>query len=49
MIIGHEMTHGFDDQGCQYDEKGNMKNWWSSEDSAKFKSKTGGVVNQYNN
>jgi putative endopeptidase len=48
MVIGHEMTHGFDDQGCQYDEKGNMKNWWTSEDSTKFKSKTGGVVNQYN-
>ena len=47
MVIGHEMTHGFDDQGCQYDEKGNMKNWWSSEDSSKFKAKTGGVVKQY--
>lgn len=49
MVIGHEMTHGFDDQGCQYDEKGNMKNWWSSEDSTKFKAKTGAVINQYNN
>lgn len=48
MVIGHEMTHGFDDQGCQYDEKGNMKNWWTSEDSAKFRAKTGSVVNQYN-
>jgi putative endopeptidase len=48
MVIGHEMTHGFDDQGCQYDELGNMKNWWTSEDSLKFKSKTAGVVNQYN-
>lgn len=49
MVIGHEMTHGFDDQGCQYDEKGNMKNWWSSADSIKFKAKTGAVINQYNN
>ena len=48
MVIGHEMTHGFDDQGCQYDEKGNMKNWWTSEDGEKFKAKTGGVVKQYN-
>lgn len=48
MVIGHEMTHGFDDQGCQYDEKGNMKNWWTREDGEKFKSKTGGVVKQYN-
>ncbi|WP_317898437.1 M13 family metallopeptidase [Aurantibacillus circumpalustris] len=49
MVIGHEMTHGFDDQGSQYDDLGNMKNWWTSEDSVKFKSKTSGVVNQYNN
>ncbi|MBL7933750.1 MAG: M13 family metallopeptidase [Bacteroidia bacterium] len=48
MVIGHEMTHGFDDQGSQYDEKGNMKNWWTKEDGEKFKSKTGGVVAQYN-
>jgi putative endopeptidase len=47
MVIGHEMTHGFDDQGSQYDEKGNMKNWWSKQDGEKFKSKTGGVVKQY--
>lgn len=48
MVIGHEMTHGFDDQGSQYDEKGNMKNWWGAEDAAKFKVKTSGVVQQYN-
>ena len=47
-VIGHEIGHGFDDQGCQYDEKGNMKNWWTKEDNEKFKSKTGGVVSQYN-
>lgn len=48
MVIGHEMTHGFDDQGSQYDEKGNMNNWWTLIDSEKFKAKTGAVVKQYN-
>ncbi len=48
MAIGHEMTHGFDDQGSQYDDKGNMQNWWTKDDAAKFKSKTGMVVKQYN-
>ncbi len=48
MVIGHEMTHGFDDQGSQYDDKGNMNNWWSTDDKAKFKVKTNGVVKQYN-
>jgi len=47
MVIGHEMTHGFDDQGSQYDEKGNMRNWWTAIDNEKFKAKTGGVVKQY--
>lgn len=36
MVIGHEMTHGFDDQGAQYDKDGNLKLWWSKEDYAKF-------------
>lgn len=48
MAIGHEMTHGFDDQGSQYDDKGNMQNWWTKDDAAKFKAKTGMVVKQYN-
>ena len=48
MVIGHEMTHGFDDQGSQYDEKGNMQNWWTASDNTKFKAKTSSVVNQYN-
>jgi putative endopeptidase len=34
--IGHEITHGFDDQGRQYDEKGNLKAWWTPQDSVKF-------------
>jgi putative endopeptidase len=48
MVIGHEMTHGFDDQGAQYDKDGNLKNWWSKEDFAKFKAKGQQVINLYN-
>ncbi len=48
MVIGHEMTHGFDDQGSQYDEVGNLKNWWGKSDAVKFKEKTGAAVQQYN-
>jgi putative endopeptidase len=48
MVIGHEMTHGFDDQGSQYDAEGNMKNWWNKVDDEKFKAKTNAVVQQYN-
>lgn len=47
-VIGHELTHGFDDQGSQYDEKGNLKNWWTEEDKAKFNAKTKLLVEQYN-
>jgi putative endopeptidase len=39
MVIGHEMTHGFDDQGAQYDKDGNLKNWWGKSDSARFVAK----------
>ena len=46
--FGHEITHGFDDQGSQYDEKGNLNNWWTSEDSTKFFAKTKMVVDQFN-
>jgi putative endopeptidase len=42
------MTHGFDDQGSQYDEKGNMRNWWETADSIKFTAKKNGVIKQYN-
>jgi len=48
MVIGHEITHGFDDQGAQYDKDGNLKNWWSKDDSVKFAAKTKLVVDQYN-
>lgn len=46
--IGHEITHGFDDQGSQYDEKGNLNDWWTAEDKTKFKAKTQGIVDQFN-
>ncbi|MBS1597269.1 MAG: M13 family metallopeptidase [Bacteroidetes bacterium] len=48
LVIGHEMTHGFDDQGAQYDKDGNLKNWWGKDDSVKFAAKTKLVVDQYN-
>ena len=40
VVIGHEMTHGFDDQGCKYDENGNLNNWWTEEDVVKFNERT---------
>ncbi|MES2811215.1 MAG: M13 family metallopeptidase [Bacteroidota bacterium] len=46
--FGHEITHGFDDQGSQYDEKGNLNNWWTAEDLKKFKEKTKAIVAQFN-
>src|SRR5947207_13350374 len=46
-VIGHEMTHGFDDQGRQFDEVGNLRDWWTPESAAKFKERSGAVVKQY--
>lgn len=46
-VIGHEMTHGFDDQGCQYAADGNLKNWWSADDKTRFDAKTKAVQEQY--
>ena len=40
VVIGHEMTHGFDDQGSKYDAHGNVKSWWTAEDRAKFEERT---------
>jgi putative endopeptidase len=48
IVIGHEMTHGFDDQGRLYDAQGNLKNWWLPADSANFRKKASLVVKQYN-
>ena len=39
-VIGHEMSHGFDDEGCQFDKDGNLKNWWAAEDKAKYDERT---------
>jgi putative endopeptidase len=46
--FGHEMTHGFDDQGSKYDENGNLNNWWTTSDSTQFYTKTKMVVKQFN-
>ena len=46
--FGHEMTHGFDDQGSKFDADGNLKNWWTAEDSTRFYSKTKMIVEQFN-
>ncbi|PYJ19415.1 MAG: peptidase M13, partial [Verrucomicrobia bacterium] len=46
-IIGHEMTHGFDDQGRQFDAAGNLRDWWSPESAAKFEERSKAVVQQY--
>ncbi|WP_158823887.1 M13 family metallopeptidase [Granulicella sp. S156] len=46
-VIGHELTHGFDDQGRKFDAKGNMTDWWTADDTKKFESRTGCLVNEY--
>ena len=47
VVIGHEMGHGFDDQGSKYDAEGNLKNWWTDQDRAKFEVRAGCVTNQF--
>lgn len=47
MVIGHEFTHAFDDQGAQYDKNGNVTNWWTEDDYTKFKEKTQQIIEQY--
>ena len=49
VVIGHEMTHGFDDQGRLYDKDGNLNDWWNEEDAKNFKEKTQILVEQYSN
>jgi len=46
--IGHEITHGFDDQGRQFDAKGNLKSWWQADDSTKFTGRTEKIIRQFN-
>lgn len=48
VVIGHEMIHGFDDQGCNFDADGNMVNWWTEEDAIEFKKLTQILVDQFN-
>ncbi len=47
-VIGHEITHGFDDQGRRYDADGNLKDWWTQEDAAAFEERALKIVDQYN-
>ncbi len=47
MVIGHELTHAFDDQGAQFDKEGNLKNWWTKADYEKFKTKTQLLIDRY--
>ena len=48
VVIGHEMTHGFDDQGRQYGKNGNLQDWWTKDDSERFDSRTQLLVKQFN-
>jgi len=47
-VIGHEIGHGFDDQGSRYDGDGNLKNWWTEEDRKEFEKRTSNLISQYN-
>jgi putative endopeptidase len=47
-VVGHELTHGFDDQGAEYDAQGNLKNWWTPQDKKAFEERTGCEVDEYN-
>ncbi len=47
VVIGHEVSHGFDDEGAQFDAQGKLNNWWTAEDLKKFQSKTACVVQQF--
>ncbi len=49
VVIGHEISHGFDDQGAQYDAEGKLNDWWTPEDLKKFQAKNSCVVNQFDN
>jgi putative endopeptidase len=48
VVIGHEMTHGFDDKGRNYDKNGNLTDWWTSQDAENFKSRANILVEQFN-
>jgi putative endopeptidase len=46
-VIGHEMTHGFDDQGAKFDAQGNLKNWWTAEDLKNFQARSQCIIDQF--
>lgn len=48
FLIGHEITHGFDERGKQFDENGNLNNWWDEETDEKFRNKIQCMISQYN-
>src|SRR5258706_5009956 len=48
-VIGHELTHGFDDQGSQFDADGNLRNWWTANDKKQFEERTSCIKDQYAN
>ena len=47
-VIGHEIGHGFDDQGSRFDERGNLENWWTDQDRERFEERTRALIDQYN-
>ena len=49
VVIGHEMTHGFDDQGRQFDKEGNLKDWWTADDATRFNERAKVLVDFFNN
>merc|ERR1719348_1780986 len=49
VVIGHEITHGFDDKGKQFDEQGNINQWWDEDSSTSFRDKAQCIINQYSN
>jgi len=49
VVIGHEISHGFDDQGSQFDADGRLANWWTAEDRKRFDERTACVADQFNN
>ncbi len=49
IVIGHELTHGFDDQGRQFDPQGNLRDWWTAEDAKEFEKRASCLANEYSN
>ena len=49
VVIGHEISHGFDDQGAQFDAQGRLNNWWTADDLKRFQGRTACVANQFDN